>query len=55
MADPNSAAFFFSMTGVGVLMALSGVYKNVLEWRRPKRTCPSCGRQLGSRGACACR
>jgi hypothetical protein len=55
MADPHSTAFFFSITGAAALMALSGVFKNVLEWRRPKRTCPSCGRQLSARGACACR
>ncbi len=54
-ADPHTAALFLSITGVGVLMAFSGVFKSVLEWRRPRRICPSCGRHVGSRGACACR
>jgi hypothetical protein len=54
-AEPHTVAFFLSITGAAVLMAFSGVFKSVLEWRRPKRICPSCGRHIGFRGACACR
>ena len=36
-------------TGVGVWMAIAGVQKNALEWRRRKRTCPSCGRAISGR------
>ncbi len=53
--DPHEAALFLAVTGAAVLMALSGIYKSVLEWRPRRRTCPSCGRQVGFRGACPCR
>jgi hypothetical protein len=39
--------------GVAVLMALSGIQKSALEWKRRRRICPSCGRELSS--GCACR
>ena len=31
-------------TGAGWLMLRAGLLKNLLEWRRPHRPCPSCGR-----------
>jgi NADH pyrophosphatase NudC (nudix superfamily) len=40
-------------TGVGWLMLQAGVGKNMLEWRRRHRVCPSCGREVSSRG-CGC-
>ena len=36
-------------TGVGVWMAIAGVQKNALEWRRTKRRCPSCGHAITGR------
>jgi len=36
---------------VGYLMAVAGIQKSALEWRRRRRTCPSCGRG-GSPGRC---
>jgi hypothetical protein len=45
---PQLAALIIS-TGVGVWMAVAGVHKSVLEWRRPRRTCPSCGRIIDGR------
>jgi hypothetical protein len=42
-----------SAAGVAYLMALAGVEKSALEWRRRRRTCPSCGRHL-QRGICRC-
>jgi hypothetical protein len=42
-----------SAAGVGYLMALAGVQKSALEWRRRRRTCPSCGRYL-RHGICRC-
>jgi hypothetical protein len=52
--DPHVAALMLSTATAGLLMALAGVTKNGLEWRRRRRICPSCGRVL--RGdACACR
>ena len=49
--DPHAAAVIVSSTGAAFLMALSGVHKNALEWKRRRRICPSCGRE---RRVCAC-
>jgi hypothetical protein len=40
-------------TGAGVWMTVAGVRKSALEWRKPKRTCPSCGRNITG-NTCAC-
>jgi NADH pyrophosphatase NudC (nudix superfamily) len=40
-------------TGVGWLMLQAGIGKNMLEWRRRERICPSCGRHVAGRG-CGC-
>jgi hypothetical protein len=45
---PQLAALLVS-TGVGVWMAVLGVHKNALEWRRRQRTCPSCGHVIAGR------
>ena len=50
--DPHAAAIFATTVGAAVLMALSGIHKSGLEWRRRRRICPSCGRDL--RTGCAC-
>jgi hypothetical protein len=50
--DPHAVGLIASTFGVGVLMALTGVHKSVLEWRHRRRICPSCGRDL--RSGCAC-
>lgn len=47
-------AFLALMTiGVGWLMMVAGMQKSVLEWRKRRRTCPSCGRQIVAR-TCPC-
>ena len=33
----------------GWLMAIAGVQKSALEWRRRRRICPSCGREIRAR------
>ena len=38
-------------TGAGWLMIESGVFKNMLERKRGRRICPSCGRDQQT---CAC-
>jgi hypothetical protein len=43
----------FASTGAGIWMAYAGVQKSVLEWRRRRRSCPSCGRALHGR-TCGC-
>jgi NADH pyrophosphatase NudC (nudix superfamily) len=51
--DPHLAVLMTSIAGVGVLMSLAGLQKSALEWKRRRRTCPSCGRHLRGR-ACGC-
>ena len=51
--DPHIAVSAIACTGVGALMLYAGVEKHALEWRRRRRICPSCGRQLDGR-TCAC-
>jgi hypothetical protein len=47
-------AFLALMTiGVGWLMTVSGMQKSALEWRKRRRRCPSCGRQIIAR-TCPC-
>ena len=41
-------------TGAGVWMAIAGVQKNALEWRRRRRFCPSCGRTIDGRVCAKC-
>ncbi len=50
--DPQLATLFAVTMGIGYLMIQSGLHKSMLEWRRRKRSCPSCGRQTT---ACSCR
>ena len=46
--SPQIAALLAS-TGVGVWMAVAGVQKSALEWKRRKRICPSCGHLIEGR------
>jgi len=47
------ALFALITLGVGYTMALAGIQKSALEWRRRRRTCPSCGREIMAR-TCPC-
>jgi hypothetical protein len=51
--DPHLVLLGVATAGVGYLMAVVGVKKSALEWRRRRRTCPSCGREV-QRGMCHC-
>jgi hypothetical protein len=51
--DPHLAILLASSTAAGFLMLVSGIQKSALEWRRRRRHCPSCGRQIAGR-TCAC-
>jgi hypothetical protein len=51
--SPELIGLFATSTGVGLLMIVAGVQKNALEWRRRRRSCPSCGRVIEAR-RCAC-
>jgi NADH pyrophosphatase NudC (nudix superfamily) len=50
--DPQLTTLFAVTAGIGYLMIQSGLQKSMLEWKRRKRFCPSCGRESGS---CGCR
>ena len=52
--DPNAALLAIVTTGVGYLMVVAGLHKSLLEWRRPGRTCPSCGRTIDGRVCSSC-
>jgi hypothetical protein len=51
--SPELVALFATSTGVGLMMIVAGVQTNALEWRRRRRSCPSCGRVIEAR-RCAC-
>ena len=53
--DPQILALLVGTTGVGFLMMMAGVQKSALEWRRRRRSCPSCGRVIEGRvcGPCS--
>jgi hypothetical protein len=53
MIDPHIAVFAVITAGVGYVMTLAGLQKSALEWKRRRRTCPACGREL-QRRTCAC-
>jgi hypothetical protein len=50
---PELAGLLAASTGVGLLMVVAGVQKSLLEWRRPRRQCPVCGRRI-ERRVCDC-
>jgi NADH pyrophosphatase NudC (nudix superfamily) len=53
--DPNIAVLAAVTSAVGYLMTLAGVHKSALEWKRRRRICPSCGREIQARVCSACR
>jgi hypothetical protein len=52
--DLHIALLAVLTVGVGYVMALAAIQKSVLEWRRPRRICPSCGRVLETRVCRTC-
>ena len=51
---PQLATTFALTTGIGFLMVLSGLGKSMLELKRRRRSCPSCGRHIDGRVCGAC-
>jgi hypothetical protein len=47
------ALFAVLTLAVAWLMLQAGIQKSALEWRRRRRTCPSCGREIIAR-TCPC-
>jgi hypothetical protein len=54
MESPNPELAALISTGVGMLMILVGVRKSALEWRRRRRLCASCGREILGRDCETC-
>ena len=54
MPDPHIALLGMTTLVVGYLMAAAGIQKSALEWRRRRRTCPSCGRHIEARICAGC-
>jgi NADH pyrophosphatase NudC (nudix superfamily) len=52
--DPHLALLAAITICVGWLMAVAGLQKSALEWRRHRRICPSCGRQIHARVCANC-
>ncbi|HEX6662097.1 MAG TPA: hypothetical protein VF025_00345 [Gaiellaceae bacterium] len=50
----NIAILAAATCASGYLMIVAGLHKNMLELRRPKRKCPSCGRRLETPVCPAC-
>jgi NADH pyrophosphatase NudC (nudix superfamily) len=51
---PHVMSLTLVTLGVGSLMALAGLQKSALEWRRRRRICPSCGREIHARVCTTC-
>jgi hypothetical protein len=52
--DPHTATLAVVTLGAGWLMAQAGLQKSALEWRKQRRSCPSCGRELRARVCTTC-
>jgi NADH pyrophosphatase NudC (nudix superfamily) len=39
---------------VGYVMTVAGLQKSALEWKRRRRICPSCGREIQARVCGTC-
>jgi UPF0716 family protein affecting phage T7 exclusion len=50
--DSQTVVLMVLTTGAGWLMIESGLLRNLLERRRHRRVCPSCGRDANT---CGCR
>jgi hypothetical protein len=54
MHDPNLMTIAIATLGAGWLMTLAGLQKSALEWRKRRRVCPSCGREIRTRVCAIC-
>jgi hypothetical protein len=55
MFDLHLAILATVTLAAGWLMAVAGLQKSALEWRRRRRICPSCGRVIEDRVCSGCR
>jgi hypothetical protein len=54
MLAPHLATLAIATLAVGWLMTYAGLQKNALEFKRRRRTCPSCGRRIDARVCTSC-
>jgi NADH pyrophosphatase NudC (nudix superfamily) len=47
--DPQTLNTIAFSTGIALMMVLSGLGKNMLEVKKKRRICPSCGHQIHGR------
>ena len=52
--DPHLAVLAVITLCVGWAMAVAGLQKSALEWRRHRRICPSCGKMIRARVCTHC-
>jgi hypothetical protein len=52
--DLHIAMLAILTVGIGWMMMTAGVQKSALEWRRQRRICPSCGREIRARVCTTC-
>jgi hypothetical protein len=51
---PHLAYMAIVTLAIGWLMMTAGLQKSALEFRRRRRVCPSCGRQIQARVCTSC-
>jgi len=54
MLTLHMAILVMATLAAGWLMTQAGLQKSALEWRRRRRTCPSCGRIIEERVCSSC-
>jgi NADH pyrophosphatase NudC (nudix superfamily) len=52
--DPHLLVLAAITLAAGWLMAVAGLEKSALEWRRQRRICPSCGKTIRARVCTDC-
>jgi hypothetical protein len=52
--DLHIATLAILTIGIGWVMMIAGLQKSALEWRRRRRICPSCGREIRARVCTTC-
>ncbi|HKB94022.1 MAG TPA: hypothetical protein VKC62_07305 [Gaiellaceae bacterium] len=52
--DLHIATLALLTLAIGWVMMVAGVQKSALEWRRRRRICPSCGREIHARVCTTC-
>jgi NMD protein affecting ribosome stability and mRNA decay len=52
--DPHVAIAAVSTLGAAWLMMKAGLQKSALEYRKRRRVCPSCGREIRARVCATC-